>query len=234
VIRAAAGPAIGACVALLGMLPSLRAGAPARPLYAVAALAAGLGLVMLAQRSAGWKLVLPLAGAAAVAALLVIILVPPVRDAIHTFARARLTLASPARSGEASAALHVIASHPLVGAGPGHALRWTSAAGVVSVDQYVHDEYLQVLTDLGIVGGVLAACLLVSAGRLLWRARATSPDGALWAGAVAAAAGFLLHSGFDFIWQLPAIPLTLAALVGLALCQPAQRHEPPGDPVPRE
>jgi O-antigen ligase len=233
-IRAVAGPAIGACVALLGLLPSLRAAAPVRPIYAVVALAAGLGLVILARRSAGWKLVLPLAGAAVVAAVLVVILVPQVRDAIHIFTRARLTLASPARSGEASAALRVIASHPLAGAGPGHVLRWTSAAGVVSVDQYVHDEYLQVLTDLGIVGGVLAAVLLVSAGRLLWRARASSPDRALWAGAVAAAVGFLLHSGFDFIWQLPAIPLTVAALVGIALCQPAQRHEPPGDPVPRE
>lgn len=232
--RAAAGPAIGACVALLGLLPSLRAAAPARPLYAAAALAAGLGLVIAVQRAAGWRPLLPVAGAVLAAGLLVVFLVPQVHDVVRVLTHARLTLASPARSGEATAALRVIASHPLAGVGPGRALRWTSPGGAINVDQYAHDEYLQVLTDLGIVGGVLAAALLVSAGRLLWRVRASAPDRALWAGAVAGAAAFLLHSGFDFIWQLPAIPLTVAALVGLALCQPAERHEPPDDPVAQE
>jgi hypothetical protein len=233
-VRAVAAPAIGACVALLGLLPSLRAAAPARPLYAAVAMAAGLGLVILVQRSAGWKLMLPLAGAVLAAGLFVIFLAPQVHDVVHTLTRARLTLASPARSGEAAAALRVIASHPLAGVGPGQLLKWTSPGGTINVDQYVHDEYLQVLTDLGIVGGVLAAGLLVAAGRLLWRARASSPDRALWAGAVAAAAAFLLHSGFDFIWQLPAIPLAVAAIVGLAVYQPAQRQESPGQPVPPE
>jgi hypothetical protein len=234
VVRAAAGPAVGACVALLGLLPSLRATAPARPAYAVVAMAAGLGVVIVAQRVSGWKLVLPVAGATLAAGLLVIFLVPQVHDVVHTLTRTRITLASPARSGEATAALRIIASHPLAGVGPGHALQWTGPGGVVNVDQYVHDEYLQVLTDLGIVGAVLAAVLLVSAARLLWRVRATSPDRTLWAGAVAAATAFLLHSGFDFIWQLPAIPLTVAAIVGLAIYQPAQRHEPQHYPAPEE
>jgi 4-amino-4-deoxy-L-arabinose transferase-like glycosyltransferase len=70
---------------------------------------------------------------------------------------------------------------------------------------------------------------------LLWKARATSPDRVLWAGAVAAAIAFAVHSGFDFLWQVPAIPLTVAALVGLAIGQSrAQQHEPPGEPVPEE
>jgi hypothetical protein len=232
VARAVAVPAVGAGVALLGLAPSLRAAAPARPLYAAVALAAGLGLVVLAQRSAGWKLALPVAGGLLAAAVLLIVLVPQVHAAVHTLMHARLTLASPARSGEAGAAMRIIASHPVAGVGPGHAiLRWTSAGGAVNVDQYVHDEYLQVLTDLGAVGAALAAVLLVAAGHLLWRSRATSPDHALWAGAVAAAIAFALHSGFDFIWQVPAIPLSVAAIVGLAIGQlPARRHDPPGEP----
>jgi hypothetical protein len=231
VVGAVAVPAVGACVVLLGLLSSLRAGAPAHPGYGVVAMAAGLGFVTVAQRTAVRRLVLPLAGAVLAAGLLVVFLVPRVHDAVRALAHARLTLASPARSGEAASALRIIASHPLAGAGPGHAiLRWTSSAGAVSVDQYVHDEYLQVLTDLGIAGGVLAAVLLVAAGSLLWRVRATSADRALWAGAVAAATAFLLHSGFDFIWQLPAIPLTVAAITGLAISQPTLRHEPPGAP----
>jgi hypothetical protein len=231
VVRAAATPVVGAGVALLGLFPSLRVGAPARPVYAAAAMATGLGLVILAQRSAGWKLALPVVGAALAAALLVIFLTPQAHHAIHTLTHARLTLASPARSGEATAALHVIARHPLAGVGPGHALRWTSPGGAVNVDQYAHDEYLQVFTDLGIAGAALAAVLLVAAGRLLWRARANSPDRALWAGAVAAATAFTMHSGFDFLWHVPAIPLTVAAIVGLASCPPpARRQESPGKP----
>jgi hypothetical protein len=233
--RALALPAVGTCVALFGLLPSVRHGAPARPVYAAVAMAVGLGLVIAAQRSAGWrwKLVLPGAGVALAAALVVILLVPQVHHAVRRLLHTRMTVASAARSGEAAAAIRLIASHPLAGVGPGHALRWTSLGGSVSVDQYAHDEYLQVLTDLGIVGAALAAILLVAAGRLLWRARAISPDRALWAAAVASATAFALHSGFDFLWQVPAIPLIVAALVGLALCQPsARQHEPPGEPAP--
>jgi hypothetical protein len=58
------------------------------------------------------------------------------------------------------------------------------------------------------VGVVLLAVLLVALGRLLWRARATGPAGAVWAGVVAAAAAFAVHSGFDFVWHLPAVVLT--------------------------
>src|SRR5215469_2027313 len=164
VARALAAPAVGTCVALFGLLPSLRHGVPARPVYAAAAMAAGLGLVIAAQRSAGWRwtLVLPGVGAALAAALLVIFLVPQVHHAVRRLLHTRLTLASAARSGEAAAAIRLIASHPLAGVGPGHALRWTSLGGAVSVDQYAHDEYLQVFTDLGIVGAVLASILLVA------------------------------------------------------------------------
>ena len=235
VVQAGAVPALGAGVALLGLLASMRHGVPPRPLYAAVGMAAGLGLVILAQRSGSRNLLLQMTGGALTAAVLVIVLVPQARHAVRRLTHARFTLASSARSGEAAAALHVIANHPLAGVGPGHALRWTSPGGVVSIDQYAHDEYLQVFTDLGIVGAVLVAVLLVAAGRLLWQARAGSPDRALWAGGVAAVAAFAVHSGFDFLWQVPAVPLTVAAIVGLALGPPtARQHEPPGKPVPRD
>lgn len=234
VIRAVAVPAVGAGVALLGLIPSLPATAPARPVLALVAMAAGLGLVCVAQRFAGWKPVLAVVGAVLAAAVFVMVLAPQVHEATDALTHARLTLASPARSDEATAAIRVIARHPLTGVGPGRALRWIGPGGAVSVDQYAHDEYLQVLTDLGIAGAALVAALLVAAARLLWRARASSPDRALWAGAVAASTAFVLHSGFDFIWQIPAIPLTVAAIVGLAVHQPAPRQKPPGEPVTRE
>jgi hypothetical protein len=65
-------------------------------------MAAGLGLVMAAQRWAGWKLALPTAGAALAAGLFVIFLVPQVHGVVRTLAHVRLTFASPARSGGAT------------------------------------------------------------------------------------------------------------------------------------
>jgi hypothetical protein len=221
--RAAAGPVAGAGVALLGLVLSLRATAPARPLIAVLALAAGLVIALLIQHLTRSALVLPLAAAALVAAVFVIYRAPEVHGAIRALTHTRFTLASSARSGETGAALRIIERHPLAGVGPGHAtLRWAGPGGGLYVDRYSHNEYLQVLTDLGVAGAALAAIFLITIGRLLWRARADLPGCALWAGAVAAATAFLVHSGFDFLWQVPAIPFTVGAIVGLAA------HQPPG------
>jgi hypothetical protein len=229
--RAAAGPVAGAGVLLLGLVPSLRATAPARPAIAALAVAAGLVIAVLIQRFTGPALALPIAGAALAAALFVIYRGPEVHSAVRALAHARFTLASSARSGETAAALLIIEHHPLAGVGPGHAtLRWVGPGGGLYFDQYSHNEYLQVLTDLGLAGAALAAIFGVTVGRLLWRARADVPERALWAGAVAAATAFLLHSGFDFLWQVPAIPLTVGALVGLAVHPPPSRRHMPVTP----
>ncbi len=234
-VRAAAGPAAGAGVALTGLLPSLRATAPASPLIAALALAAGLLAAGLMQRLAGPALALAAAGVALAAAVLVTCRAPEVHNAIRALAHARFTLASSARSGETAAALRIIGHHPLAGAGPGHAiLLWTGPGGGLYADRYAHNEYLQVLTDLGAAGAALTAVFAVTLGRLLRRARAGAPERALRAGAVAAAAAFLLHSGFDFLWQVPAIPLTVGALVGLAAQQPPGRWYPPVTQPPGE
>jgi hypothetical protein len=216
--RAAAGPVAGAGVALLGLVPSLAVTAPGRPLIAAVAAAAGLALSVLIQRVPLPALILPAAGAALVAALIMIYRAPEVHGAIRSLTHARFTLASPDRSGEAAAAIHMIERHPVAGVGPGHGtLRWIGPGGALRVDRFDHDGYLQVLTDLGIIGAVLAAAFMASVGQLLWRARPDLPRRAAWAGAAAAAAAFLLHSAFDFIWQVPAIPLTVGAIAGLAI-----------------
>lgn len=231
VLRALAGPATGAAVALLGLVPSLPLTAPARPLVAAAALAAGLAAAALLQRAPRPVLILAGTVAALAAAAVVSSRVPAVHDAVRVLGRARVTLASPARSGETGAAWHLIERHPLAGAGPGHAtLRWPAPGGGVQLDPFAHDEYLQVLADLGIAGAILCAGLLISAGRLLWRARPDLPQRAAWAGAVAAVTAFLVHSGFDFTWQVPAIPLTVAVIAGLAAGQPPGRRT--ASPIP--
>jgi hypothetical protein len=78
------------------------------------------------------------------------------------------------------------------------------------------------------VGLALLAILLAALARLLWRARPTghSGAGATWAGVVAAVAAFAVHSGFDFVWHLPASVLIVTLLVGLVLPSPATAPAP--------
>jgi hypothetical protein len=216
--RAACGPVAGAGVALLGLVPSLAITGPGRPLIAAIAAAAGLALSVLIQRVPPHALALPAAGAALVAALIVIYRAPEVHAAVRALTHARFTLASPDRSGEAAAAVHLIERHPVAGVGPGHGtLHWIGPGGGLRVDRFDHDGYLQVLTDLGIIGAVLAATFIAAIGQLLWRARPDLSQRSAWAGAAAAAAAFVLHGAFDFVWQVPAIPLTVGAIAGLAI-----------------
>jgi O-antigen ligase len=142
-------------------------------------------------------------------------------DALRTVAEVRINLASPDRGAALRAVLQVAAAHPLTGAGPGHAgLRWKESTGGIQFFAYAHNEYAQIVAELGLVGLALLAVLLVAVARLLWSARATAASAAAWAGAVAASAAFAVHSGFDFVWHLPAVVLTVMLLVGAVLPAP--------------
>jgi O-antigen ligase len=144
-----------------------------------------------------------------------------VGDATRLVAGTRITLASPDRSGAVGAALRVWTEHPITGVGPGQAdLRSRGAEGGTHIFTYAHNEYAQVAAELGLVGLALLVVLLVALGRLLWRARAAGPPVAGWAGVVAAAAAFAVHSGFDFVWHLPAVVLTVTLLAGVILPAP--------------
>jgi O-antigen ligase len=158
------------------------------------------------------------AGVVLGAALIVINGTSRLNVAARSLAASRISLASPARSGETAAAVRVFQRHRLAGAGPGRAtLRWAAAGGGIRADAYSHDEYLQVLIDLGVIGAGLLAAYIAAVIGALWRARRDLAGRAAWAGAVAAVAALAVHSGFDFVWHLSAIPLTVAAVVGCAV-----------------
>ncbi|HEX6674691.1 MAG TPA: O-antigen ligase family protein [Actinomycetes bacterium] len=220
IARAAAGPVAGAVVALACLLPSMLDTSPPRPALALAGLCAGLTLAAVVARLPWPMVAVPLGGALAigVAALLAI---GGLGGAAQTVAGARINLASPDRTGALRAALRVVAEHPLTGAGPGRAdLRWEGQDHVTHVFAYAHNEYAQVAADLGLVGLMLLAVLLVALAGLLWSARSTGPGGTTWAGVVAATAAFAVHSGFDFVWHLPAVVLTVTLLAGVVLPAP--------------
>ena len=218
VAQALAAPALGALVALAGLAPSMPASAAPRPALAVVALLAGLavaaGLPLLGLRLGRRGAVAALLGALLVVALLV-----PSALAVgvpQTVAHFRLSFTSSDRVQAAKAALRVAAARPLTGAGPDRALLfWKAANARTLVIQYAHNEYLQELAELGAVGLALLLLLLALAARMVWHGQQVAGSRATWAGVVAALVALALHSGFDFLWHLPAIPLVGALLIGI-------------------
>jgi O-Antigen ligase len=219
--RASVGPLAGALVALVCLIPSMPAVGPPQPALALAGLCGGMAFAAIVARLQRWPVVGVLGGALAAGLAALLATAGGVSAAAQSVAEARINLASPDRAGALHAALRVVTEHPLTGAGPGHAdLRWEGRDNVTQVFVYAHNEYAQVAAELGLVGLVLLAILLVALVRLLWSARATGLAGTTWAGAVAAAAAFAVHSGFDFVWHLPAVVLTVTVLIGAALPGP--------------
>ena len=214
-VRVTAGPAVGALVVVAGLVPSMRAGEPARPVLAVAALLAGLviGAAAPLPRWTRGRAAVAVAGVLAVVGTLAAS--AAVRGGLGAVAGSRATAASPDRTGALRAAWQVVRAHPLTGAGPG----LPRLDGGTEVFRYAHNEYVQVLAELGVPGLVLLLAALTLAARALVRARHPG-HAAHRAAALAACTALAVHAGLDFLWHLPAIPLLAAVLAGLAMPEP--------------
>jgi O-antigen ligase len=236
ILRAAGPPALGAMVALVGLAPSMPASSPPRPALAAAALVVGLGAAVGASRLHDRQLALALA-AAVLAGGAVLAVGGRGGDAAPTVTSARLTIASPDRAAEARAALRIAAERPLTGTGPNRAvLTWVQNNRRVT-GRYAHNEYLQVLAELGFVGLALLVVLVASLACTVWRGRPEAPSTAVWAGAAAGLAALAVHSALDFLWHLPAIPLAGAVLAGLVLPTALDQEggiQPPNRPAGKE
>src|SRR6266487_6557 len=173
---AAVGPSAGALVALVCLLPSMPAAGPPRPALALVGLCAGLAVAAMVVRVRRWPALVLLGGVLVAGAIGLLATGGGVGGAAHTVAQARVNLASRDRTGALHGALRLVAQHPLTGTGPGHAqLRWKGQGHGAQLFAYVHNEYLQVAAELGLVGLVLLAVLLVAIACLLWRARHRPP-----------------------------------------------------------
>lgn len=208
VLRAGGAPVLGAAVAAIGLVPSMTAPS-AHPAEAFVALVAGL-----TTGAALPRIHLPRAAATGLALLVLILGIASAHTAIGAITDARLTFDDPERAASFHAALNVFGHHPIIGAGPSlPTLTWVSESGT-SVYRFAHNEYLQVLAELGTIGGLLLAALLLMVVRRLYRA--LRRNGAVSAGVLAATTALAVHAGLDFVWHIPAIPLLAAALIGLA------------------
>lgn len=204
----------GAVIAVGGLVLSSPVTARPQPALAAAALAAGLvvavGGTWLPRRV---RVVAVLAGVAAAAAAATQVSA----RGMDILTDSRAHLRSPTRFDSAQAALHLVAEQPLVGVGPGRVvLTWALPDGRVVSGRYAHNEYLQVLVELGALGLLLLLGVIVAVVLIVRRGRPVASSPLLWAGATAGLVALLVHSGFDFLWQIPVIPLTGALLAGLA------------------
>lgn len=202
-LTAAVPPLLGAVLAVGALLPSMRVADAPAPLLAVAGLVAG-ALVAVG---------LPRLGRVAVPVVLLVL----AGGGVAAFAFAdrlatRVSFSSPDRTGATGAALDLVARTPLLGTGPGNGSfffdRGNEGARVM---RYVHNEYLQVLVELGVVGLLAALGVVAAVVIALWRGRGTP----LWAGAAAAVVVVLVHSGFDFLWHLPAVLIVAGLCAGM-------------------
>jgi tetratricopeptide (TPR) repeat protein len=124
--------------------------------------------------------------------------------------------------------LVMIREHPVLGVGPGaHAIVYPAYHRRAVVDplfssrvhlDFAHDDYLQLTSELGLVGAALLAVLAVAAVRLVRAARAragTGEDAVLGAAATAAAAGLLTDALFSFAAYRALPPWLLALEAGI-------------------
>jgi hypothetical protein len=113
------------------------------------------------------------------------------------------------RSAEWSSGLHQWFSAPFVGVGSDRLLELHALDG--SSAHFVHNEYLQIAADAGLVGLGLLGVVAVSLARALRR------TGPLSSCAVAAVVCWAVGGAFDFSWHLPVVGLVGGWCAGLAV-----------------
>lgn len=129
--------------------------------------------------------------------------------------------------------LRMVGAHPVLGVGAGswevvNPLFQREGAQVES-DYFLHNEFLQLLSEYGLVGWAFLAGLagwLAWSAWLTWRVRASDPAAPIRFAALASVGGLLAVSAFGFPWHLA--PTVAMLGVGLALLAATQPDGGPG------
>lgn len=120
-----------------------------------------------------------------------------------------------------SVTVDIIKSHPFIGTGLGAFgvvyTGYDSRNGIYRLEQ-VHNDYLQVLSDGGMVGALIGLFFVVSLFRMGFARRNSRDDfrRGVATGALAGCFAVLIHSFFDFTLHTPANALLFLVLAALA------------------
>jgi O-antigen ligase len=120
-----------------------------------------------------------------------------------------------------SVTLDVIKAHPVIGSGLGSYgviyTRYDSRNGMFRLEQ-AHNDYLQILSDGGIVGGLLGLVFLVILFRIGFARRHTDDKfrRGVTTGALAGCFAVLIHSAFDFTLHTTSNALLFLVLAAMA------------------
>ncbi len=136
-----------------------------------------------------------------------------------------------------SAAVRENKTKPLTGTGSGTFEFWWARDG--DTDETVRDThslYLQTLGELGIIGFVLLAAFLLAiyAGGVRRLRAAPVRERSIYAAAVAGFTAFCITAVFDWMWQIPALPVAALLLASILVMRPGGADEEgrSGFPVP--
>lgn len=130
-----------------------------------------------------------------------------------------------------SAAVRENETKPLTGTGSGtFEFWWTRDGDTTETVRDTHSLYLQTLGELGIVGLALLAAFLfiILAGGARRLLAATPRDRPLFAAAIAGFAAFCITAVFDWMWQLPVLPVAMLLLASILVMPSAPPPEPEG------
>jgi hypothetical protein len=143
---------------------------------------------------------------------------------------ARLTSAAGEQRYELwNSALHEFSSEPVHGTGAGtFELWWARNGDDTQVVRDTHSLYLQTLGELGLVGVVLLGgfvILVVGVGGqvILRSSRQGRPQ---LAAALAGVSAFLVSAIFDWVWQIPVLPVAMLVLAAALISAGARSRTP--------
>jgi hypothetical protein len=145
----------------------------------------------------------------------------PTASALHENALGRYgALSGNGRYTYWHTAVKAMPGHWLDGYGPGSfEFVWLPRASQWSYVQNAHSLYVETLAETGLVGlGLLVAFLLAVLIAALRGLARTTPERRTRAAAVAAAlVAFIVGAGFDWLWQVPVLPVAALLLAAAVL-----------------
>jgi hypothetical protein len=117
------------------------------------------------------------------------------------------------------------ASEPLIGTGPGTFEFWWAREGAeAETVRDAHSLYMQTLGELGIVGLVLLLAFLIALFAVGARnlMRASAEDRPQLAAAIAGCLAFCITAVFDWMWQIPVLPVAFLLLAATLVVPPGR------------